>query len=276
MIKPIITISISLILVLASSYLASFGHNMKMIFGYISFTLFTFFILRKSESSKKTIQSIFIALPIIILLMPAYILDYENTKLSLPSSIALLVGVISGFFLTKHKTSFVSITLTVIIAFMYFKGYSLWANNIMYGWHSNTNTPINTFYLSTVNGYKLSNASWKEEIVVLNFWNSHCKPCIKEFPEFNQLIEKYKQKKILFYGVNVPITKEDTKETALELLNKYEAKFENIYSSYLDKTTSVFEIKIYPTVLVIEKNKILFKGSLKNCEKFLSLKFNNL
>jgi thiol-disulfide isomerase/thioredoxin len=29
-------------------------------------------------------------------------------------------------------------------------------------------------------------------VIVLNFWFTQCKPCVAEFPELNELKEKYK------------------------------------------------------------------------------------
>tara|TARA_R110002051_G_scaffold28132_2_gene67307 strand:+ start:211 stop:1545 length:1335 start_codon:yes stop_codon:yes gene_type:complete len=50
----------------------------------------------------------------------------------------------------------------------------------------------------------------------LDFWSSSCAPCIKEFPEFNELSDKLKGKNIEFIGINIL----DTKERWLGMIQK--------------------------------------------------------
>ena len=42
------------------------------------------------------------------------------------------------------------------------------------------------------------NKSFDDKIVVLNFWFIGCKPCIKEIPELNKLVDTFKNKDVIF------------------------------------------------------------------------------
>ena len=42
------------------------------------------------------------------------------------------------------------------------------------------------------------NKSFEDKIVVLNFWFIGCKPCIKEIPELNKLVETFKNRDVIF------------------------------------------------------------------------------
>jgi thiol-disulfide isomerase/thioredoxin len=45
-------------------------------------------------------------------------------------------------------------------------------------------------------------ADVKGKVVVVNFWATWCKPCNKEIPAFNRVYEEYKDKGVVFFGVD--------------------------------------------------------------------------
>ncbi|WAS93978.1 TlpA disulfide reductase family protein [Nannocystis punicea] len=49
------------------------------------------------------------------------------------------------------------------------------------------------FALKTAEGKDISMASLRGKVVLLNFWGTWCKPCLKELPEFDRLIRHYKK-----------------------------------------------------------------------------------
>lgn len=60
-----------------------------------------------------------------------------------------------------------------------------------------------TFSLPLVAGSgKLSLASLRGKVVVLNFWASDCVPCRQEQSELNRLAAKYAQKGVVFLGID--------------------------------------------------------------------------
>jgi thiol-disulfide isomerase/thioredoxin len=40
-------------------------------------------------------------------------------------------------------------------------------------------------------------------VIVLDFWYSACYPCIKSIPEVNKLYQKFKDRGVVVYGVNI-------------------------------------------------------------------------
>ncbi|MEO9871703.1 TlpA family protein disulfide reductase [Ekhidna sp.] len=54
-----------------------------------------------------------------------------------------------------------------------------------------TNKKLPAFELTDMNGKNLSNDDLKGKMVHINFWSVTCKPCIEEFPELNELKNKY-------------------------------------------------------------------------------------
>lgn len=49
------------------------------------------------------------------------------------------------------------------------------------------------FTLKTLDGKVIDSNSLKGKVLMINFWSTTCGPCIFEFPELNQLKEKYKE-----------------------------------------------------------------------------------
>ena len=47
------------------------------------------------------------------------------------------------------------------------------------------------FYLENINGAKVSLSDFKGKMICLNFWGTHCAPCIKSIPQKNELVQKY-------------------------------------------------------------------------------------
>lgn len=49
------------------------------------------------------------------------------------------------------------------------------------------------FTLKTPGGKDLSLARYRKRVVLLNFWGTWCKPCLKELPEFDRLYRRYRK-----------------------------------------------------------------------------------
>lgn len=54
-----------------------------------------------------------------------------------------------------------------------------------------TNQQLPTFEFSDIEGNTISSGDLQGKYVHINFWSVTCRPCIQEFPELDQLKEKY-------------------------------------------------------------------------------------
>jgi peroxiredoxin len=57
------------------------------------------------------------------------------------------------------------------------------------------------FTLTDVNGNTIHSSDLKGKIVHINFWSITCGPCIEEFPELNELKEKYADSPAIFLAI---------------------------------------------------------------------------
>ncbi len=77
--------------------------------------------------------------------------------------------------------------------------------------------PAPGFTLELLNGGTLELAEHKgKHIVILDFWASWCGPCRHAMPIYTKIAEEYKDKGVLFYGVNLG----EAPEVAREFLEK--------------------------------------------------------
>ena len=268
--KRIVVFLCSVGILFFSSYLASYSYTLKMLVGFTVYMFFTARILRTHDRREKTILLFLIELPVLIILFTFHIIDFEKTLLSLPSTIALALGPLAGLFLLQKKTYGLALLLIGAIVFFYLKGYDMYDHKLVFGNYTGTvNENVGDFRLYDIRDSLVTLNDFKEEMIVLNFWNLHCVPCIKEFPEFERLTKLYENKGVQLYAVNIPLKEADSREKCLELLNKRGVEFANLFAKVGHKTNTKFGVDIYPTLIVLVKGKIILRGSLADVEKLL-------
>lgn len=111
----------------------------------------------------------------------------------------------------------------------------------------------------------------KDKLIVLDLWATSCASCIKGFPEFEKLTQKYQDvKNIEFYTLNLPI-KRDSNKNIKRYVENY--KFNSLFTTNLSAWEEL-ENHTVPKLLVLNKHRtIIYKGSLN--DKWYHL-YNNI
>ncbi len=93
---------------------------------------------------------------------------------------------------------------------------------------------------------------YKGKPIVINFWASWCGPCKMEMPDFDEI---YKQEKdnVVFLMVNATDGIQETKENALEFVEKEKYSFP-IYFDTTQEAVYNYKITGFPTTIFIDKN----------------------
>lgn len=114
-----------------------------------------------------------------------------------------------------------------------------------------TNKKMPVFELTDLTGQQVSNEDFKEKIIHINFWSVTCKPCIEEFPELNELKEKYKDQVIF-----ISIAPENAKKVN-RILSRHNLEYQNI----ADAATLFDELGIngYPKNVFVNEDGIIEK-----------------
>jgi thiol-disulfide isomerase/thioredoxin len=118
-----------------------------------------------------------------------------------------------------------------------------------------------TFNFTDLKGKNFNNENTKGKFVILKCWFIGCHACIAEFPELNNLVEKYQNRNdIIFISLAF-----DSKENLDQFLINKPLKFAVIpgQKDYISKTLNISQ---FPTLFIIDKNGVIEKV-VNNCSE---------
>lgn len=126
---------------------------------------------------------------------------------------------------------------------------------------------IKNFEFEKLTGESNEISNYKGKIVVLNFWNTSCRPCIAEMPNLNKLVSKMKNKNVIFIA---PASQNKNIKLMNKFLKKHQFNYEVVFYDYKN-----VGITILPTHIIIDKDsKVIAKligGQSQNIEKIENL-----
>jgi peroxiredoxin len=114
--------------------------------------------------------------------------------------------------------------------------------------------PFPEFSFKDLNDNLITNENLKGKIVVVKCWYIHCAACVKEFPEVNQLVEKYKNRKdIVFISLA-----EDSPEQLKPFLVRKPLSYSVVpnMKTYMNLT---LQLNAFPTHFIINKEGLIVK-----------------
>lgn len=114
--------------------------------------------------------------------------------------------------------------------------------------------PFPEFSFKDLNGDLITNENLKGKIVVIKCWYIHCAACLKEFPDVNQLANKYKDRKdIVFLSLA-----EDTPGQLKSFLVRKPLSYSVVpnMKTYMNLT---LQLNAFPTHFIINKEGIIVK-----------------
>jgi cytochrome c biogenesis protein CcmG/thiol:disulfide interchange protein DsbE len=79
------------------------------------------------------------------------------------------------------------------------------------------------FTLTTFDGQQYSIEDYRGKVVLVNFWASWCKPCEQEAVELEQAYQNFKNREVVFLGVDYV----DTETEALAYLDRFNITYPN-------------------------------------------------
>lgn len=108
------------------------------------------------------------------------------------------------------------------------------------------------FSVTSLEGETFELAALRGKVVVLNFWFVGCQPCVEEMPKLNGLVDKFKNKDVVFIAPTW-----DNVSTLQAFLKEHPFKYhvvpnarDLILGSYRDGTGNV----VFPMHLVIDRD----------------------
>jgi peroxiredoxin len=113
---------------------------------------------------------------------------------------------------------------------------------------------LNDLTLKDIKGKVHTLETLKDKIIVIDFWFINCGSCIKEMPDLNTLKAEFETEDIEWFGVTY-----DPKDKVERFLERIKFDYTIIPDS--KHITERFNIRFYPTTLIIDENrKIVYTG----------------
>ncbi len=101
-------------------------------------------------------------------------------------------------------------------------------------------------------GERLTNESLAGQVIVLNFWADYCVPCQAEAPMFERLWNDYKDRGVIFLGINT----ENPLTDALQFLTDYGITYPN-GPDEAEKMWDAYHVTGIPETFVIDINGVV-------------------
>lgn len=108
------------------------------------------------------------------------------------------------------------------------------------------------FALPATSGEKISLASLRGKVVLINFWATWCGPCQEELPELDRLQSKHRQRGFSILAISVDNEPENVKT----FLKKYDIKLTGLWDR--DKRTAeAYAVEAMPSSYLVDRNGVV-------------------
>ncbi len=130
------------------------------------------------------------------------------------------------------------------------------------------------FSLKNMDGKLISLSSFKDKIVIIDFWATWCIPCKSSFPDMQELINKYKSdSNVIFLFINTWENK--TPEKIRTIVSKFIKENEYTFTILFDDTNEVvnkYKVDGIPAHFVIDKtgNIISMEDSIEKLDSIIN------
>ncbi len=104
-----------------------------------------------------------------------------------------------------------------------------------------------------------------KNVIIVDFWYTHCHPCVKAMPSLDKLYRKYKDKGLKIFGINSVDNRPKSKKLLDNFLSKRDISYDIILAT--PDVDIMYKVNGYPTMYVIDKNGKIAHAELGFREK---------
>lgn len=252
----------------------TWGTKTGSVIGYFFYYfLFFYFVRHKKYTNPKICFSILAG--ILILQLPIRITSFESSSVTFIEFIFHLLGAPCAWLiltLKKKKTRIIVTVVSIpIILFCSIFFNKIWSYKIDYGIFSGVihKNEVPDISGRDIHGDKISTKSYKNKLVLLDFWHTECSACFKRFPTLQLISDKYrKDTTVVIIAVNTPL-KKDSVTQAFDMMRERKYTFKTIVLQN-NQTTSKIGVKYYPTTVILDtEGNLIFTEDIEDAANLL-------
>jgi peroxiredoxin len=127
------------------------------------------------------------------------------------------------------------------------------------------NHPAKDFTVSLLNGDSFNLSSRIGKVVLIDFWDVRCAPCIQALPELKNLYEQYNKEGFEIIGISL----DTDKELLMKFLDKNSLPWPiscSYKGFYKDETALIYGINATPSTWLVDRKGILRFNEIKGDE----------
>jgi thiol-disulfide isomerase/thioredoxin len=141
-------------------------------------------------------------------------------------------------------------------------------------------SPLPYFNLPDTANVYIEPDKYAGQILLINFWATWCKPCIKEFPHENSIVERFSGEPVKVLNICM----ESDRDSWKKMVKKHELKSDNILAQEIwnDKISRDFDINALPHSTLVDWNGKIVQNKCprasENVDELISellIKFEN-
>lgn len=123
-----------------------------------------------------------------------------------------------------------------------------------------------------LSGQKTINPSlYGKQFTLIDFWFSHCAPCIEDLPKYKKLYAKYKDKGFEIVGISTDVTQ--AKDNWGKVIRDKQLDWQNLLDENGVESTK-YDINKFPTTFLLDSDGIIIKKDLSPEELEIFLEGN--
>jgi len=116
-------------------------------------------------------------------------------------------------------------------------------------------TPAPDFSVPLLDGNEFTLSTTQSKVVLIDFWDTDCPPCIREMPALKALYAEFQEQGFEIIGISLDARKSDTEKFVAE--NGIQWKVSCSGKGFLDETASLFKIEATPSTWLVDKKGLL-------------------
>ena len=192
-----------------------------------------------------------------------------STLTSLPCTALPMQAILAAVIIYYNRNIWLVLLLGTSMIYSVTEGQNQWYEWASYGTHRASSTCLATAEVFT-GEQTIALGDMKEDYLVLDVWSSTCGACINALPEVQVLHDRYKENPKVEVASLFVCYKDESIETALEILKKRGCDMPVYAVEKSNVILSECGISTYPHVLILDKDRnVIFNGSLQFAKRKL-------